>query len=119
MRNRERGEGRLGFIITLVVFLVGVFLAVKIVPVRIDGYQFREMLREEARYASIHRNDSVVVQRILDTAESLNIPLKKENLKIRRTKVEVVISVSYEKPVDLNVGTYTYRFHTEQKAPLF
>ena len=119
MRNRERGKGRLGFIITLVVFLVGVFLAVKIVPVRIDGYQFREMLREEARYASIHRNDSVVVQRILDTAESLNIPLKKENLKIRRTKVEVVISVSYEKPVDLNVGTYTYRFHTEQKAPLF
>ena len=119
MKNRERGEGRLGFIITLVVFLVGVFLAVKIVPVRIDGYQFREMLREEARYASIHRNDSVVVQRILDTAESLNIPLKKENLKIRRTKVEVVISVSYEKPVDLNVGTYTYRFHTEQKAPLF
>jgi hypothetical protein len=119
MTNRQSGEGRLGFIITLVVFLVGVFLAIKIVPVRIDGYQFREMLREEARYASIHRNDSVVVQRILDTAESLNIPLKKENLTIRRSKVEVVISVSYEKPVDLNVGTYTYRFHAEQKAPLF
>jgi hypothetical protein len=119
MRNRERGESRLGFIITLVVFLVGVFLAVKIVPVRIDGYQFREMLREEARYASVNRNDSAVVQRILDSAESLDIPLKKENVKIRRSKVEVVISASYEKPVDLSVGTYTYRFRAEQKAPLF
>ena len=115
----ERGEGRTGFILTLAAFLVGVFLAVKIVPVRVDGYQFKEVLREEARQAAVHRNDSVVIERILATAESMNIPLERGDLAIRRTKVEVVISASYEKPVDLTLGTYTYRFHTEQKAPLF
>jgi len=119
MRNGERGEGRIGFIITLALFLVGVFLAVKIVPVRVDGYQFREVLREEARFAAVNRNDKAVVARILDSAEAMNIPLEKGDLSIRRTKVEVIISATYEKPVDLKVGTYTYRFNTQQKAPLF
>ena len=119
MRYGERGEGRTGFIITLVLFLAGVFLAIKIVPVRVDGYQFRDVLREEARYASVHRNDDAVMQRILDAAESMDIPLEKGNLKIRRSQVEVVVSASYEKPVDLKFATYTYRFRSEQKAPLF
>ena len=119
MRYAERGEGRVGFIITLALFLVGVFLAIKIVPVRVDGYQFRDVLREEARYAAVHRNDEAVMERILDTAESMDIPLEKGNLKIRRSQVEIVISASYEKPVDLKFGTYTYRFDSEQKAPLF
>ena len=119
MRYGERGEGRVGFIITLALFLVGVFLAIKIVPVRVDGYQFRDVLRDEARYAAVHRNDEAVMARILDTAESMNIPLEKGNLKIRRSQVEIVISASYEKPVDLKFGTYTYRFSSEQKAPLF
>ena len=121
MRHSERGEGRLGFIITLAVFLIGVFLAVKIVPVRVDGYQFRDVLRDEARYAAVHRydGDSALFQRIMDSAEAMDIPLELDNVRVRRTKVEVIISVSYEKPVDLAVATYIYRFETEQKAPLF
>jgi hypothetical protein len=87
--------------------------------VRVDGYQFRDVLREEARYAAVHRNDEAVIERILDTAQSMNIPLEKGNLKIRRSQVEIVISASYEKPVDLKFGTYTYRFDSAQKAPLF
>jgi len=120
MMNGQRGEGRLGFFFALALFLVGLFLAVKIVPVRVDGYQFREVLREEARYAAVHqRNDAAVVQRIVDAAESMGIPLKKNDIAIRRSKIEVVVSAAYEKPVDLKVGTYTYRFNSEQKAPLF
>jgi hypothetical protein len=120
MRNGESGKGRAGFILTLAVFLVGVFLAVKIIPVRVDGFQFEDVLRNEARQLSVHRNnDAAVIQRILDTAESMDIPLEKKNLSIRRTKVEVIVSCSYEKPVDLGLGTYTYRFDTVQKAPLF
>ena len=55
----------------------------------------------------------------LDAASSMNIPLEKNNVQIKRSKVEVVISATYEKPVDLKLGTYTYRFSSEQSAPLF
>jgi len=119
MRNGERGEGRAGFLITLALFALGVFLAIKIVPPRVDGYQFREVLREEARYAAVHRNDEQVLQRILDSAEAMNIPLKKSDLTLKRTQIEIVISAKYEKPIDLKFTTYTYRFDEQGKAPIF
>jgi hypothetical protein len=106
-------------LIVLALFAAGVFVAVKIVPVRIDAYQFREALRDEARYASVHPNDRDVRDRILDKAQALGIPLTPEALDIRRTKTEVIISARYEKPVNLKLTTYTYRFSAEQRAPLF
>ena len=55
--RRQAGEGRTAFIITLVVVGIIFFVGFKIVPARIDAYEFREALREEARYASVHQND--------------------------------------------------------------
>ena len=119
MRNSEAGKGRVGFVVTLAVFLAGIFVAVKVVPVHVDGYQFRDVLREEARYAAVHHNDKAVMQRILDAAASMDIPLDKKNLTIERSKINIVVTASYVKPVDLKFATYTYRFHEKQKAPLF
>ncbi len=119
MRNGESGEGRTGFIITLGLFLFGVFLAFKIVPARIDGYQFQEVLRKEARNAAVHRNDEQVAERIMDKAKAMNIPLKRSNLNITRSEAEVVITATYQKPIDLKVTTYTYKFKGRQAAPLF
>ena len=119
MRNRERGEGRAGFLITLVLFLLGVFLAMRIVPTRIDGYQFQEVLREEVRNAAVHHNDKKVAERIMDMAKSMDIPLERGNLKISRNQAEVVITATYQKEIDLRFTTYTYKFNGKQAAPLF
>ena len=119
MWKSERGEGRASFILTLAAFSAAVFLAVKIVPARVDGYQFKEVLREEARSAAVHRNDKAVLERIMAAAESMDIPLSKENLTLKRSKVSLTISATYEKPIDLTVGTYVYKFKSKQSAPLF
>ncbi len=119
MRNGERGSGRVGFVVTLAVFLLGIFAAIKIVPSRIDGYQFQEVLREEARNVAVHRNDEQVAARIMDKAKSMDIPLERSNLKISRSQAEVVITATYQKPIDLKVTTYTYKFKGKQAAPLF
>lgn len=118
-RHSERGEGRLGFFIALALFGIAVFLAVKIVPVRIDAYNFRDTLREEARFASINRNDKEVKNRILAEAESLELPLESKNLSISRTRKEVVIKARYDQEIDLKFTTYTFRFRAEERAPLF
>lgn len=118
-KSRQSGEGRTGFIITLAVVLVGIFVGLKVIPVRINAYQFRDTLRDEARYASAHRNDAQVKERILDAAKGLEIPLEPKNVTIKRTRNEVVISARYEQPIDLKVTTYTYRFDAEQRAPVF
>jgi hypothetical protein len=115
----QRGEGRTGFVLTLAVVGLGAFLAVKIVPVRIDAYEFREALREEARYASVHADDRKVRERILEKADEMSIPIDPRDLSIRRTENEVIITAGYVQPIDLKFTTYTYRFRTEQRAPLF
>jgi hypothetical protein len=118
-RSDQRGEGRFSFFLTAAVFVVMVFAGVKYVPVRIDAYTFKDTLREEARYASIHRNDDAIKERILDEADVLEIPLDPDNLTIRRTRSQVIISAKYDVPIDFIVTTYVYKFRHEQKAPLF
>ncbi len=120
MRSQnQRGEGRVGFVITLAIALTAVYLGVKFVPVRVNAYEFREALREEAMYVSVHRDNDQALKRIMEKAESLKIPLSADDVKIRRTESEVVITAHYQKPIDLKVTTYTYKFDAELRAPVF
>ena len=118
-RTYERGEGRVSFVITLAVMGIAAYLAVKIVPVRIDAYEFRDVLRDEARQAVVIKDDREIARRILKTAKEMELPLDRKNLSIRRGSREIVIRATYEKQIDLAVTTYTYRFDAESRSPLF
>lgn len=116
----QRGEGRVGFVIALFVFASLLFVGIKVVPVHVTAYQFREALREEARFAAAYKKDARdVARRIMEHAEAMEVPLEPKNLSIRRTRSEVIINASYEQPIDLKVTTYTYRFNAEQRNPTF
>jgi hypothetical protein len=118
--GEERGEGRLGFVVTLAVVVVAGWIGYKLIPVRINAYQFRDTLREEARYASVHRySDEEIRKRILEEARSLAIPLDPDDLSISRSQKEVVIRAKYQQPIDLKLTTYIYRFDDEQRSPVF
>jgi hypothetical protein len=120
MRRRgERGEGKVGLLIALVVVAIIIFLGVKFIPVRIAAYEFRDYIEQECRYAAVRKNDSAVHKRIMDKARELDIPLEKKRLKMQRTHNEMIITASYEKPIDLKVYTYVYSFSVKEKAPLF
>ncbi|HXV77153.1 MAG TPA: hypothetical protein VD788_12620 [Candidatus Polarisedimenticolaceae bacterium] len=118
-RHHERGEGRVGFLITLIVAAVLIFVGAKVIPVRITAYEFRDALREEARYGAVRNTDALVAQRIMDKAAELEIPLKKTGLTVQRTQSQMVIKAQYEQPIDLKVMTYVYKFDVTEKAPLF
>jgi len=115
----QRGEGRAGLFMALIVVGSAVFVGVKIIPVRVAAYEFRDVLREEARYGAIRNDNETVAQRIIERAEELEIPLARENVSVRRTINEITISASYQQTVDLKLTTYVYRFHATEKAPLF
>ena len=117
--TNENGEGRVGLMITLIIVGVAIFLGVKIIPVRVAAYEFRDVLREEARYGAVRNSDDIVTKRILQKAAELEIPLQKKNLKVRRTPGQMIITATYEQPIDLKVTTYVYKFEETEKAPLF
>jgi hypothetical protein len=120
LKNGQRGEGRVGFIIALVLVLAGIFVGVKVIPVRINAYQLDDTLREEARFASVNRTkDTEIKQRIMDHAKALNIPLAPENVTIKRSKKEVIVAAKFVQPIDLKVTVYSFRFESEQRSPVF
>jgi len=92
---------------------------VKIIPVRIAAYNFRDVMRQECRMGAVRNSDEVVAKRILSAAEDLRIPLQREDLEVRRSKRRMVVRASYAQPIDLKVTTYVYRFSAEEEAPLF
>lgn len=116
---RQGGQGRIGVLIVLALIGTAIFLAVKFVPVRIAAYEFRDFVEQECRYAAVHQDDEAVAKRILDKAKELEIPLRQKDLKVQRSAREMTISASYEKPIDLKVTTYAYRFSVKERAPLF
>jgi len=117
--NNQRGEGRLGLIITLVIIAIAIFVGVKFIPAKITAYEFGDFIEQECRFAATRRDDAQIVVRIMDKAEEMDVPLKKKNLIVRRTKGEMIIKASYEQPLDLKVTTYIYKFDREERAPLF
>lgn len=115
----QKGEGKVGLMVALIVVGAAVFLGFKIIPVRVAAYEFRDVLREEARYAAVRHDDATVAKRIMNKAAELEIPLSAKGLTVKRTVSNMIIRAQYEQPIDLKVTTYVYKFNAEERAPLF
>jgi len=118
-RDAERGDGRIGFLIALALLGIGIFVGVKIIPVRVNAYEFRDFIQEECRFAATRSRDEEIFKRVFDKAQDLRLPLEKKNLHMKRTTHEMIISAKYEQTIDLKVTKYVYKFDHEERAPLF
>ena len=118
-RTAERGDGKIGFLISLTLLGAGIFVGVKLIPVRVNAYEFRDFIQEECRFAATRANDKEIYTRIYDKAMELRLPLQKKNLHMERTSHEMIISAKYEQTIDLKVTKYVYKFDHEERAPLF
>ena len=118
-RTAERGDGRVGFLISLALLGAGAFVGVKIIPVRVNAYEFRDFIQEECRFAATRNSDAEIYKRIFDKAKDLQLPLEKKNLHMERTTHEMVISAKYEQTIDLKFKKFVYKFDYEERAPLF
>jgi hypothetical protein len=103
----------------LAVVGAAIFVAMRVIPVRIAAYEFRDYVTQECRSAAVRSDNGEVAKRILEKAAELELPLDKKNLRIQRTQSEMIISASFVKPIDLKVGTYRYEFSVKERAPLF
>lgn len=115
----ERGEGRIGLLVMLALVGAAIFVAVRVIPVRVAAYEFRDFVTQECRSAAVRPENSAVAKRILEKARELDLPLDKKDLYIHRSLSEMTISASFVKPIDLKLGTYRYEFKVKERAPLF
>ena len=103
-RREERGEGRLKAIVYTAILVIGVFVAFKLVPLYVAQYQLKDKMEEQARFAVVNRySDDQVRDNIFRVIEDLDIPAKREDIKVASTTHGIAISVDYTVPVDFLV----------------
>jgi len=100
----QRGEGKLKAVVYLAILIVAVFVAIKIVPVYVAEYQLKDKITEQARFAVVNRyTDEQIKDSIYRTIQDLDIPAKREDVKVAATNHGLTISVNYSVPVDFLV----------------
>jgi len=100
----ERGEGKLKALIYTAILIAGVYVAVKVVPAYVAEYQLKDKMGEQARFAVVNRyTEDQIRDNIYKTIQDLDIPAKREDVKVQNTNHGIEITVSYTVPVDLMV----------------
>ena len=107
-RRWERGEGKLKGITIAVVALLAIYSAIKILPAYVNDYQLSDKMQEQARFAVVNRyTEEQIRDNIFKVIQDLEIPAKREDIKIVANNAVVKISMDYTVPVDLMM------YHTE------
>jgi hypothetical protein len=103
-RRTQRGEGRLKALAYLAVLIAGVYTAVKVVPAYVQEYELKDKITEQAKFAVVNRyTDDQIKDNIYKAIQDLDIPAKRDDVKVAVTNHGIRISVEYTVPVDLIV----------------
>jgi hypothetical protein len=98
----ERGAGKVRTIIILVVLLLIIYSAVKIVPLYVTDYQLSDKMEEQARFAVVNRyTEEQIRDNIFKVVQELEVPAKREAIKVSANNSVVKINMEYTVPVDL------------------
>lgn len=101
-RNSERGEGKFKSVLVVAVIALLIYSAVKIVPPYFSDYQLSDKMQEQARFAVVNRyTEEQIRENLFRTMQELDIPAKRDEIKIVASNAIVKISLKYTVPVDL------------------
>ena len=121
MRRRkwsERGEGQMGCLVGLVLLAVGIFIAYKLVPVKVRAAELRQEVIDQAKAAGM-RGDDKIMAAILRKAQDDDLPVGEDNVHIRRTANTINVDVEYTIPVQFPGFTYQMDQHVHAENPIF
>lgn len=118
-RRQERGDGNLGCIVWVLVLAIGVFIAFKMIPVKIKAAEFYDYMDEMAKYSAANATQEQVEKRLMDKARELDIPLEKRNLRVNLSQDHIRVEATFTIPVEFPGYTYNWNFHQVLDRPIF
>jgi len=118
-RNRwELGEGNLGCLVGLIFLLLGVFVAYKLIPVKVKAAEMRQIVVDEAKSAGTHGDDKIRAE-IMFKAKENDLSIGENDIQITRQANSIKVQVDYIVPVDFKVTVYQWHLHHEAENPIF
>ena len=115
----EQGRVTIKTLLSFAILLLGAYLAFKFIPIYVAAYDFDNAIKTQAQYSGSMKTNDVLLTELLTKAQDLELPIKKENLKILRTTSRITISAEYVVPIETAFFTYNWRFTEEESAVLF
>ena len=116
--RRERGESQFGCLIGLILLAVAIFVAWKMIPVKVKAAELRQAIVNEAHSAGTHSDDRIRAG-ILAKARENNLPVTEGDITIVRTTGEITVSVDYTIPIQFPGYTYNWHIEHQAKNPIF
>lgn len=120
-RRSERGEGKLGCIIGLVLLAIAVWVGIKVIPVRVSVGALQDFVEQTAEKGSLLRDspsgdskEKQVVYLIMQKADQERLPVKAEDIDVKFTQQTCWIKVKYTVTIDL--GFYKYNWNVVHEA---
>ena len=117
----ERGEGRIGSIIGLIVF-VGICMAAwNVVPLFIADYTFADKLNEFARLNRYQNNDEHIMTLVMREAgrQRIDTYMGRADCKITTRETSRTIDCAYQRTVEILPGwKKTFKFTPSADQPL-
>jgi Domain of unknown function (DUF4845) len=113
-RAGQRGGSKLNNLIVIAILGALVFLAVKIVPVYLNNYEFQDSIESESRFALAgYPKKSVddIRDDVFKKAQELGIPAKEDDIQVTVDNSDVDIGLDYSVPINLAVYQFTLQFH--------
>jgi hypothetical protein len=118
MSRRERGEGNLGCLVGLIFLALAIFVAYKMIPVKVKNAELRQTITDEAKSAGTHRDDQILAAILAKAAED-KLPVTQDDVKISRAASQITVIVEYTVPVEFPGYTYQWHIHHEVSNPIF
>jgi hypothetical protein len=98
----QRGEGKLKAIVFTLVVIMAVYLAFKFVPPYVSEYQLQDKMQEQARFGIVNRySEEQIRDNVFKVVQDLELPIKREDIKVSVSLATVKISLEYTVPVEM------------------
>jgi hypothetical protein len=112
----QRGAGTIKALLWTAILIYGAYAAYKIIPPYVAEYQLSDKMQEQARFAVINRYpEDRVRDEVFKTVQDLEIPVKREDIKVVSNNSIVKISLDYYVAVDLLVYHLELHFTPESE----
>jgi len=100
-RRSQRGAGRLKAIVFTVILILGIYMAFKLVPAYVSEYQLQDKMQEQARFGVVNRYSAEQIRdSIYKVVQDLDIPAKRDDIKVTTSQEVVRISLDYTVPIN-------------------
>lgn len=118
---KARGGSKVQLILGLLITAAIIVCAVRLVPVYANSFEFKDAIRSQAKFADVERKTPEAIRETLfKKAQSLELPVTREQIQVAPARVGVEIRVRYQVPVDLIVYRPVLKFdYSEDTAHAF